>query len=114
MRILLILGLVLAGEAIFALPFHLGRFFRPILLEQFNLTATELGAAQAVYGVVAMLCYFPGGFIADRFPAHKLIAVSLWMTSLGGLFMVTLPNYPELKLLFGFFGLSTILLFWGA
>lgn len=105
---------MLAGEAIFALPFHIGRFFRPILLEQFNLTATELGAAQAVYGVIAMLCYFPGGFIADRFPAYKLIAVSLWMTSLGGLFMVTLPNYPELKVLFGFFGLSTILLFWGA
>ena len=113
-RIYLILGLILAGEAIFALPFHIARFFRPIMLEMFNLTATELGAAQGIYGIVAMICYFPGGLIADRYPAHKLIALSLWMTALGGLFMATLPNYPELILLYGFFGLTTIILFWGA
>jgi len=113
-RIYLILGLILAGEAIFALPFHIARFFRPIMLEMFNLTATELGAAQGIYGIVAMICYFPGGFIADRYPVHKLIALSLWMTALGGLFMATLPNYPELILLNGFFGLTTIILFWGA
>ena len=80
----------------------------------FNLSATELGAAQGIYGIVAMLCYFPGGFIADRFPVHKLIALSLWMTALGGLFMASLPNYPELVLLYGFFGFTTIILFWGA
>ncbi|MBT8124452.1 MAG: MFS transporter [Gammaproteobacteria bacterium] len=113
-RIYLILGLILAGEAIFALPFHIARFFRPIMLEMFNLSATELGAAQGIYGIVAMLCYFPGGFIADRYPVHKLIALSLWMTALGGLFMATLPNYPELVLLYGFFGFTTIILFWGA
>ena len=113
-RIYLILGLILAGEAIFALPFHIARFFRPIMLEMFNLSATELGAAQGIYGIVAMLCYFPGGFIADRYPVHKLIALSLWMTALGGLFMATLPDYPELVLLYGFFGFTTIILFWGA
>jgi nitrate/nitrite transporter NarK len=113
-RIFLILGLILAGEAIFALPFHIARFFSPIMLEMFNLSATELGAAQGIYGIVAMLCYFPGGFIADRFPVHKLIAFSLWMTALGGLFMASLPNYSELVLLYGFFGFTTIILFWGA
>ena len=113
-RIYLILGLILAGETIFALPFHIARFFRPIMLELFNLTATELGAAQGIYGIIAMICYFPGGLIADRYPAHKLIALSLWMTALGGLFMASLPNYSELILLYGFFGLTTIILFWGA
>ena len=113
-RIYLILGLILAGEAIFALPFHIARFFRPIMLEMFNLSATELGAAQGIYGIVAMICYFPGGLIADRFPVHKLIALSLWMTALGGLFMASLPNYPELIWLYGFFGFTTIILFWGA
>ncbi|MEM7401753.1 MAG: MFS transporter [Pseudomonadota bacterium] len=113
-RIILIIGLVLAGEAIFALPFHLARFFRPIILENFNLTATELGAAQGIYGIVAMLCYFPGGLISDRYPAHKLIALSLWMTALGGFYMATLPSYSELVWLYGFFGFTTIILFWGA
>ena len=64
-------ALIVAGEAIFALPFHIARFFRPTVLEVFNLTPTELGAAQGVYGIVAMVSYFFGGPIADRFPARK-------------------------------------------
>ena len=101
-------------KPIFALPFHLGRFFRPTMLDMFNLTATQLGAAQGIYGVVAMLAYFPGGLLADRFPAYKLMSLSLWMTALGGVYMSTFPNYFATTLLFGFFGFSTIMLFWGA
>ncbi len=113
-KIFLIIGLILAGEVIFALPFHLGRFFRPTMLEMFDLTATQLGAAQGVYGIVAMLAYFPGGLLADRFPIYKLMSFSLWMTALGGFYMSTFPGYMESILLFGFFGFSTIMLFWGA
>ncbi len=113
-RILYMLGLILAGEAVYALPFHVTRFFRPTALEVFNLTNTELGAAQAVYGVVAMLTYFPGGPLADRFPARKLLALSLWSTAAGGLYMATLPGYRGVLLVWGFFGVTTILLFWAA
>ena len=113
-RILFILALIIAGEAIFALPFHVTRFFRPVVLEVFDLTATELGAAQGVYGILAMLAYFPGGPIADRFSARKLMAFSLWMTAAGGLYMATFPDYRGALLLWGFFGVSTILLFWAA
>ncbi len=113
-RILYMLGLILAGEAVYALPFHVTRFFRPTALEVFNLTNTELGTAQAVYGVVAMLAYFPGGPLADRFPARKLLALSLWSTAAGGLYMATLPGYRGVLLVWGFFGITTILLFWAA
>lgn len=107
-------SLILAGEAIFALPFHITRFFRPTVLEVFGLTATELGAAQGVYGVFAMLAYFPGGYLADRFPAYQLMAVSLWATACGGLYLATFPGYAGASAVWGFFGLTTILLFWGA
>jgi len=113
-RILYMIGLVLAGEAVYALPFHVTRFFRSTVLEVFGLSNTELGAAQAVYGVVAMLAYFPGGLLADRFSTRKLLAVSLWSTAAGGLYMATMPNYAEALLLWGFFGITTILLFWAA
>ena len=52
-RFMFMLSLILAGEAVFALPFHVARFFRPTVLEVFALSNTELGAAQAVYGIVA-------------------------------------------------------------
>lgn len=113
-RFTFMFGLVLAGEAVFALPFHISRFFRPTLLEVFDLTNTELGAAQGVYGILAMLAYFPGGPLADRFPARKLLALSLWSTAAGGLYMATVPGYRGALVLWGFFGITTILFFWAA
>ena len=107
-------GLILAGEAVFTLPFHVTRFFRPTVLEVFSLSATELGAAQGVYGILAMLSYFPGGPLADRFQARKLLAVSLWLTAAGGLYMATFPDYRGTLILWGFFGITSILLFWAA
>lgn len=113
-RSLYMFALIIAGEAVFALPFHVTRFFRPTVLEVFQLTATELGAAQAVYGIAAMLAYFPGGAIADRFAAGKLLAVSLWLTAAGGWYLASFPNYEGALWLWGFFGVSTILFFWAA
>ena len=108
------LGLILAGEAIYALPFHVTRFFRPTVLDVLGLTNTELGTAQAVYGVVAMLTYFPGGPLADRFSARKLITLSLGTTAVGGLYMATIPGFHGSIFIWGFFGFTTILLFWAA
>lgn len=113
-RSLFMFALIVSGEAVFALPFHLTRFFRPTMLEVFSLSATQLGAAQGVYGILAMLAYFPGGPLADRFPARKLLAVSLWSTALGGLYMATFPDYQGAIVLWGFFGITTILFFWAA
>jgi sugar phosphate permease len=113
-RFLFMLALILAGEAIFTLPYHVARFFRPTVIEVFALSNTQLGAAQGIYGIVAMVAYFPGGALADRFPAGKLLAVSLWSTALGGIYMATFPGYYGSMVLWGFFGLTTILLFWAA
>ena len=41
-RALIIVSLIFAGEAIFTLPYHVTRFFRPTFLEVFELSATEL------------------------------------------------------------------------
>lgn len=108
------LGLIVAGEAVFALPFHLTRFFRPTVLELFQLTNTELGAAQGAYGILAMISYFLGGPLADRYPARKLLATSLWATAAGGMYMATFPGYRGALWLWGFFGVTTIFLFWAA
>ncbi len=113
-RFAFMLGLIVAGETVFTLPFHVARFFRPTLLQVFSFTKTELGAVQAVYGVVAMLAYFPGGPLADRFSARKLLAASLVGTALGGIYMATFPGYYCATVLWGLWGLTTILLFWAA
>lgn len=113
-RFALMLTLVLAGEVVYMLPFGLTRFFRPSMLEAFNITNTQLGDVFAVYGVLAMLAYFPGGALADRFSARALLTISLFATGLGGIYLATYPGPVGLALLFGYWGITTILLFWGA
>jgi nitrate/nitrite transporter NarK len=113
-RFVHMLILVAAGEMIFSLPFHTARFFRPTLLEAFGFSNTELGDAFAIYGLVAMLAYFPGGALADRFPARKLMSLSLLATAAGGLYMATFPGFVQMSLLYGYWGFTTILLFWAA
>lgn len=113
-RYLYIATLVLAGEMVFGLPFHTARFFRPTLLEVFSFTNTQLGDAFAVYGITAMLSYFPGGALADRFSARFLVTASLVATACGGLYMATFPGPLQMALLYGFWGITTIFLFWGA
>jgi hypothetical protein len=41
-----------------------------------------------------------------------MMAVALWTTALGGLWLATLPSYTALVTLYGLWGASTILLFW--
>nr|WP_281281966.1 MFS transporter [Aliikangiella coralliicola] len=84
------------------------------MLEVFQLTNTQLGDIFAVYGVVGMLAYFPGGVIADYFSARKLMAVSLVATALGGFYLYFIPSIVGLYFLFAYWGITTILLFWAA
>lgn len=113
-RGLALLALVIAGESIFFLPFVLARIFRPTLLEVFDLTNLELGMAFSFYGIVAMAAYFLGGPLADRFAPRGLLSVALVTTAAGGILMATIPSLASLKLLFAYWGFTTIALFWSA
>ena len=107
-----LLLVILAGESVFILPFVLARVFRPTVLDAFSLDNVQLGLCFSVYGIVALLSYLLGGPIADKFPPRKLIATALWMTALGGLVYASFPSYTTLKILYGYWGFTTIFLFW--
>ena len=107
-----LLLLILAGEAVFILPFVLPRVFRPTVLDVFELDNTQLGLCFSVYGIVALLSYLFGGPLADRYPPRKLMAVALWMTALGGLLFAAYPTFGTLQVLYGYWGFTTIFLFW--
>ena len=91
--------LILAGEAVFILPFVLARIFLPTFLETFDLTNIEKGICFSVYGIVAFISYFFGGVLADKFKPNSLMAIALWLTALGGFYMTTVPNFLMLKIL---------------
>ncbi|MDF3026970.1 MAG: major facilitator superfamily 1 [Fluviicola sp.] len=107
-----LLLLILAGESVFILPFVLSRVFRPIVLEAFDLDNFQLGVCFSIYGIVALFSYISGGPLADKFAPRKLIAIALWMTALGGFVYAAFPNFTLLKILYGYWGFTTIFLFW--
>lgn len=107
-----LLLLILAGEAVFILPFVLPRIFRPTVLEVFTLDNVSLGLCFSIYGIVAIPSYLLGGPLADKYPPRKLMAIALWMTAAGGLVYATYPSLLVLQVLYGYWGFTTIFLFW--
>jgi len=99
---------------IFSLPFHVARFFRVTVLSVFDLSNAGLGDIFAIYGITATLAYFPGGAIADTFSARRLMSFSLLATAAGGIYYATIPQRFGLSLLYGYWGVTSIFLFWAA
>ena len=106
--------MILSGELIYILPYFLPRVFRPTFLAVFDLNNLELGSLFSVYGTVAFFSYIFGGTFADKFLPRKLIASSLILTSLGGIVLVNYPSFMILQILYGYWGFTTVFLFWGA
>ena len=112
--IYVIILLILSSEAVFILPFVLVRIFRPQFLEVFDINNLQLGTCFSIYGIVALFSYIFGGPLADKFHPRFLISVSLILTAIGGIYLSTYPDYSHLKYLYGFWGFTTIFLFWSA
>lgn len=106
--------MILSGELIYILPYFLPRVFRPTFLAVFDLNNIELGSLFSVYGSVAFFSYIFGGTFADKFLPRKLIATSLILTSLGGFVLMYYPSFMILQILYGYWGFTTVFLFWGA
>jgi nitrate/nitrite transporter NarK len=106
-------SLVLAGESIYMLP-YLRKTFQTSMEATFGLSAFEVGTLNALFGVLALICYLPGGWLADRFSARRLLTVSLVATALGGVYMASRPGYAGLLAVHAFWGVFTILTFWAA
>jgi len=76
------------------------------------LTNVELGLCFSLYGIVAVPSYLFGGPLADKFAPRKLIAIALWLTALGGILYAQYPDLLVLEILYGYWGFTTIFLFW--
>lgn len=106
--------LILAAEAMYALPFQLPRFFRYELLTFFGVCREEFAEAQSWYGVFAALGYIPGGLLTEIFSPKKLIIASLLATALSGFLLFFIHGMTSLIFVYSFWGVSTVLFFWSA
>ena len=105
--------LVLGGSFVYALPYF-RYYYYDTFLSVFNLNNSEMGNLQTAYGVCAICSFFPGGWLADRVSARKLLTISLGGTGILGFWLYTIPSYHINLLIHGLWGVTTILTFWPA
>jgi len=112
-RWLVMTCLCLSGGLIYLLPFLREVYYIP-LQKALRLSNTELGVLMSVFGLTALLSYFPGGWLADRFSPRKLMTLSLALTGIAGFYFATFPSYEMAIFVHAVWGVTTSLTFWSA
>lgn len=105
--------LIIAGFSVYLLPYFRSYYY-DAFIQMYGLTNTEMGLLGTAYGIVAMISYFIGGFVADRFSARKLLTISMLVTGLVGYVLLLPVGYPVVFAVHAIWGASTILTFWPA
>ncbi|WP_211246834.1 hypothetical protein [Mesoplasma photuris] len=115
--------LALADVVIMAIPFYMENYI-PNIYKNLGLDASEYSQAGAIYGFVSLPCYFLGSYIGDKFKSKNLIIISIFLSTLLGIWYISLPisaaysgesQYTAIQLyiIFAGFAFATCALFWG-
>lgn len=112
-RYMQLLLLVIAGGAIYPM-LYMRQIYQTTMLEAFQISNGQLGELYSMLGLLFFLTYGPSGWLADKMKPMLLIAISLVGTGLLGLWYSTLPSFNSLLIIFGAWGITTGLTFWGA
>lgn len=101
------------GGFIYLLPYIRYTFYDP-LQKALGLDHTAFGVSMSAYGICALVTYWPGGWLADRISARKLLSFSYLATGLLGFYFTTYPSYFLTVAVHGAWGVCTTLTFWAA
>jgi len=105
--------LTLAAGAVYPL-IYLRQNFEVSILESFGITIVQLGQCYSVLGVIFVVTYLPSGWLADRVSPRGLVALSLVLMGVLGIWFSTMPGFSALLIIFAGWGIVTGLTFWAA
>lgn len=112
-RYLTLLILALGATAIYILPYLRWTYYDP-LREALKLTHTQFGTLMSAYGIASMILYFPGGWLADRMSARKLLTFAFAATGVLGFFFAAYPPFNMCLIIYLLWGAIATLTFWAA
>jgi sugar phosphate permease len=105
--------LFMGGGSIYILPYLSSYFYIP-MKEAMQLDNTQLGLMTSAMGAAAMIFYWPGGWIADRFSPRKLLTFSFVVNGFLGLWLCSFPSFIYLLVIQLLMGVSLTLTYWSA
>ena len=112
-QMLRILTLGLTFSASSALPYVPIKFY-DVIREVTQTTNNELGLLMTVFTGVGMLLYIPGGLLADRCSARKLLAISLAIIALCNFFFAFYHTYTIALFIWGVLAVAVNMIGWSA
>ena len=114
-KITALILMMLSMNTIYVLPYLSYQFYTP-LQEAMGLVGREAdyGRLLNLYGIANVILYLPGGWVADRFDAKKLLVFSMISTGLLGIWESFFPSYGTLVLIYILFAVTTVLTYWSS
>jgi sugar phosphate permease len=105
--------LALAASVIYSAP-YLRQLFKTSLLDAFSLNELQLGNLSTTYALVSIICYLPGGWLADRVAPKTLVVIALFSSAATYAWYATIPGYTELLIIHGLWGVIGVGVLWAA
>ncbi len=117
-RLFTLLVLSLGAGTIYLTPFLLNQYVNQIQIITGE-SLVNLQLLMTIYGVISLILYIPGGWIADRFSPKLLFSSSMllasiltfWYSLIG---VKNLINYTQLIIIHCLFAIVNSLIFWSA
>ncbi|AJC90923.1 MFS transporter [Campylobacter subantarcticus] len=106
-----LLLLSFCGSIIYGLPYF-RKYYYDDYMNLYHLNNFEMGLLGSAYGLLGLFSYALGGYLADRFAPKKLLIFSLVATGLGGLLHLYFTSLNALLVIYGLWGITSLLTFW--
>ena len=98
--------LSMISSSLYLLP-YVKYVFYDALLVGLNATNAQLGELLSVYAIVCAIGYIPGGWVADRFSAKKIIIISTLVTGALNIILAFVMNFQMAMVIWALLGLAT-------
>lgn len=114
-KVITLILMMLSLNTIYVLPYLMYTYYTP-LQEAMGLIGRDgdYGKLLNVYGIANIILYLPGGWLADKFDAKKMLVVSMIGTGILGLWEATWPSYTILMVIHIAWAFTTVLTYWSA
>jgi|GEM_PF-422354 len=98
---------------IFGVP-YLTRGFYNVFQDAMGFTHSQIGNLMSTYGVLSMILFLPGGWLADSYSIRKLLAYSFVVSALlGGVILIN-DSYTMLLIVYATFAVTSSMVFFPA
>ncbi len=111
--------IALGGGTIYLVPYLLNQYMNQ-LTTTLGVSESDVSLLVTIYGVVSLLFYIPGGWVADRFSTKLLFSFSMVGTGLLSVWYALVGisgsgvDFSQLYIIHALFAVTTVLTFWSA